>query len=171
MRIIPLLNTAVSEEPRCDFVATGDANVAHARQWRVNRFTDRDPTLCRHKARYTVNGQRACKRHASLAALDHLLGVNKRISLEDLLVPGTQIRIGLEFSKMSWMNEGEVVTLIHGEFPTDDTVELATALWNPLEGGYDSIYHLFENDLSGFKDCEVVWHPFIELASIGRINL
>lgn len=80
--------------------------------------------------------------------------------LRELLVVGARIRIGEQYAKENGWKAGEILTLVEGEFDSENGLfcdtEYAPAVWNEEVGEFDSIYHLFENDLSEFRDCEVL---------------
>lgn len=82
--------------------------------------------------------------------------------LEKLLIVGAKIKIGKRYAQSSGMKEGEVITLVNGTFEYDNGLytegQYCPAIWNERQGDYDSIYHLFENNLSGFMDCEILTH-------------
>lgn len=72
---------------------------------------------------------------------------------------GTKIKIGKEYAEeYGQFNEGEIITLIDGVFECDNGLycynDSCPAIWNGDD--YDSIFHLFGNDLEYFMDCEVV---------------
>ena len=80
--------------------------------------------------------------------------------LEELLVVGAKIKIGSEYSKKRNLKAGQIITLVEGQFENDNGLytELlnAPSLWNEDDKEFDSIYHLFGNDLDEFADCEVI---------------
>lgn len=80
--------------------------------------------------------------------------------LEEALIIGTKIRIGRESSKDCGIPEGEVIELIEGYFENDNglytTTETCPAIWNERQKDFDSIYHLFGNDLEYFVDSEII---------------
>jgi len=53
-------------------------------QHRFGRWREQYGDRCQCKARYIVNGKKLCKRHAGVAALDHLLGVTLRAKNAEL---------------------------------------------------------------------------------------
>lgn len=84
-------------------------------------------------------------------------------TLEEKLQIGTQIRIGEEYSKTSSLKSGEVITLIKGHFEYDNGLYTENQTAPSIQVGeymgipeFDSIYHLFGNDLGRFMDCEIV---------------
>jgi hypothetical protein len=82
-------------------------------------------------------------------------------NLEEKLVVGTKIKIGEKFSKKNkYWDVGDIITLINAAYEVDNglytIIEYAPSIWNNKIEEYDSIYHLFENDLSGFLDCEII---------------
>lgn len=74
---------------------------------------------------------------------------------------GDQIRIGKEYAKkIGGLKSGETITLIKGYFEHDnglytDTIE-CPSIWNEDEEDFDSIFHLFGNNLEKFMDCEIL---------------
>lgn len=81
--------------------------------------------------------------------------------LKELLVVGAQIKLGKEYcANHHGCTDGEIITLVEGEFDYDNGLYMETqrcpSAWNELAKEFDSVYHLFENDLSGFMDCEIV---------------
>lgn len=74
---------------------------------------------------------------------------------------GDRIRIGKKFAiKNTAFKEGQIITLIEGVFEYDNGIyveeEKAPSLWNEDTKEFDSVQHLFENDYSGFLDCEIL---------------
>lgn len=86
----------------------------------------------------------------------------KNKDLESKLVVGAKVKIGREYAENSFLplQEGNVIILEEGRFYYDNglyEVEQRTpAIWDDEIQEWYSIYHLFENDLSGFLDCEVI---------------
>ena len=84
----------------------------------------------------------------------------KKHELEKLLVVGARIKIGKKYSKNKNFTDGEIITLIEGYFSHDNGLyeETSTcpAIFDKRSGDFDSIYHLFGNDLEDFQDCEVM---------------
>lgn len=83
--------------------------------------------------------------------------------LEQKLKVGTKIKIGPEYAKATnnVFTAGEVITLIEGWFENDNGLYTegvtCPSIPSVTEGDdFDSIYHLFENDLSLFLDCEII---------------
>jgi hypothetical protein len=82
-------------------------------------------------------------------------------ALEQKLPVGAQIRIGKNYVK-EWgrFKEGKIITLVQGYFEFDNGLytetQTAPSIWNEKEKDFDSIYHLFGNDLEYFIDCEVL---------------
>lgn len=82
-------------------------------------------------------------------------------NIEPMLVVGAQIKIGRQYAKeVGGFKAGEVITLIEGYFTYDnglyDVTETAPSIWNKDCEDYDSIYHLFGNDLENWYDCKIV---------------
>ena len=82
--------------------------------------------------------------------------------LERRLVVGARVKLGKQYCARAPEDSGAVITLVNGEFWHDDgygTTETAPAIWNDEQKEFDSIYHLFGNELDEFLDCEIVWSP------------
>lgn len=82
-------------------------------------------------------------------------------NIEPLLVVGAQIKIGRRYVKEEGgFKPGEIITLIQGYFERDnglyDGTETAPSIWNKDSEDFDSIYHLFSNDLENWYDCKIV---------------
>lgn len=75
---------------------------------------------------------------------------------------GTKIKIGPKYAKEYdfGFKAGEVITLVLGQFYYHnglcDDIETAPSIWDEERREFHSIYHLFENDLSEFMDCEII---------------
>lgn len=81
--------------------------------------------------------------------------------LEDKLVVGTKIKIGAKFSQeVCGFKEGEIIELVNGSFEEDNglytTMVDCPSVWDENVKDFDSIYHLFGNDLEDFLDCEII---------------
>lgn len=83
--------------------------------------------------------------------------------LKKSLKVGSVIKIGKIYADQSRgrFKEGEEITLIEGYFEHDNGLytETVTAPSIPVSGEYDdfdSIYHLFGNELDNFLDCEII---------------
>ena len=80
--------------------------------------------------------------------------------LKKQLIVGAKIKIGERYARSTNMKPDEIITLIEGEFDYENglytEVQTAPAIWCEKQKDYDSIYHLFGNDLEGFGDCEVL---------------
>jgi hypothetical protein len=81
--------------------------------------------------------------------------------LEELLIVGAVIKIGNRYAKeIGGLKAGELITLIEGSFEYDNglysTMETAPSIWDEATKDFDSIYHLFGNDLENFLDCEII---------------
>jgi len=77
------------------------------------------------------------------------------------LVVGARIKIGKSYAeKFGGFNEGEVITLVEGFFDYDNGLYMETqtapSIWNKEQGEFDSIYHLFGNDIEDFLDCTIL---------------
>ncbi len=80
--------------------------------------------------------------------------------LESKLTVGTSIKLGKDYCKHTPKDAGKIITLVNGYFEYDnglyDETHEAPSVWNNKLKEFDSIYHMFGNDLSGFRDCEIV---------------
>jgi recombinational DNA repair protein RecR len=80
--------------------------------------------------------------------------------LTDLLVVGARIQLGEKYCQGRSCEAGEIITLVDGEFDDHNglctTTETAPAIWCEQQKEFDSIYHLFGNDLEEFEDCKVL---------------
>lgn len=87
----------------------------------------------------------------------------KNEALEDKLVIGSKIRIGNEYAAKHGWSGKRIRTLVQGYFEHDNGLytetQTAPSLKHKTKYGieYDSIYHLFGNDLEHFMDCEIVF--------------
>jgi len=83
------------------------------------------------------------------------------LELELKLVVGTKIKYGKEYAEFSGVKEGEIIELVEGSFEYDNGLytenQTAPSVWDENQKDFDSIYHLFGNDLEDFKDCEIVF--------------
>lgn len=81
-------------------------------------------------------------------------------NLENQLCIGAKVRIGKQCALKYGYEEGQVLTLVQGYFEHDNGLyaepQTCPSIWNEAEQDFDSIYHLWENDLSGFLDCEII---------------
>lgn len=83
-----------------------------------------------------------------------------KAELEKLLVVGAKIKLGPFFCKDFEQHTGKIITLERCFFDyenglyTSVQVSPGTFLFDDDEP--DSIYHLFDNDLSGFHDCQIL---------------
>ena len=81
--------------------------------------------------------------------------------LKNQLKIGAKILIGEKYAQNSGSFKAEqIVTLIQGTFyhynGLFDECHECPAVWNETEKDFDSIHHLFGNDLSEFEDCEIL---------------
>lgn len=83
--------------------------------------------------------------------------------LKDQLIVGTKIKLGRNYVKNSSFKVGEILELVEGEFEIYNGLynetETAPSVWNEASKEFDSIYHLFGNDLEDFGDCKVIYTP------------
>lgn len=85
----------------------------------------------------------------------------KNKELEAKLIIGVKIKIGEKYADfVGTKDAGEIVTLVQGSFDYDNGLytetQTAPSIWNEEEKDFDSIYHLFGNDLTDFMDCEIL---------------
>ena len=78
-----------------------------------------------------------------------------------VLVVGARIRLGPKYCKHSHLfKAGQVITLVEGVFERDnglyDIEEYAPSVFVEVDREYNSIFHLFDNNLENFLDCEVL---------------
>jgi len=81
--------------------------------------------------------------------------------LKDKLKIGTKIKIGKNYAeKYERFKEGQIIELVEGYFDYDnglyDETQTAPSIYDEEHKEFDSIYHLFKNDLNGFMDCRIV---------------
>ena len=81
--------------------------------------------------------------------------------LKNRLIVGARIKLGEKYCKArNGCNSGDVIELIKGEFDEDNGLytytSTAPSIWNEERKEFDSIYHLFGNDLEDFWDCEII---------------
>lgn len=73
---------------------------------------------------------------------------------------GDKIKIGKQYSEKYRLKAGEVIELVEGKFEYDNGLYCqdvhCPAIWNEEEKDFDSIFHLFGNNLENFCDCEVL---------------
>lgn len=76
---------------------------------------------------------------------------------------GTKIKIGKLSSEKCGHKEGEVIELIEGWFEHDNGLYCEdvseASIWDEEAKDFDSIYHIFGNDLEDFLDCEILNPP------------
>jgi len=79
---------------------------------------------------------------------------------EEKLIVGVKIRFGKKYAKEHYATEGEIITLVDGDFEYDNGLytenQDCPAIWNESQKEFDSIYHLFGNDFENFLDCTIV---------------
>lgn len=80
--------------------------------------------------------------------------------LEPLLIVGAKIKIGKQYSKEHGLESGQVITLIEGYFDYENGLCTSSvtspSIWDEDSKDYESIYHLFGNDLENWMDCKIV---------------
>ena len=78
---------------------------------------------------------------------------------DDKLTIGTKIMIGKKYANKYGFEPYEVIELIEGFFDEDNGLytytSTAPAIWNEDQKEFDSIYHLFGNDIENFMDCQI----------------
>lgn len=96
--------------------------------------------------------------------MDNLIesGIQKQNYLYDNLIPGNSIKFGKEYCKANncIYLTNTVRPIVIGFFDNDNggftSVEQAPSVYNKENTDFDSMQHLFENNLSGFMDCEII---------------
>lgn len=80
--------------------------------------------------------------------------------LEKRLLVGTKIKLGKKYCKHTGDEADKIITLVSGEFETDNGLYTETltspSVWNHDIMEFDSIYHMFGNELDEFMDCEIL---------------
>lgn len=81
--------------------------------------------------------------------------------LKEKLPVGTVIKIGEQYAReIGGFKAGDVITLVEGTFEYDNGLyiqyQTAPSVWNEDANEFDSIFHLFGNNLENFMDCEVL---------------
>lgn len=73
---------------------------------------------------------------------------------------GTKIRIGEKYAERYKFEPNKVIELVEGYFEGWNGLytytEEAPSIWNEGAEEFDSIFHLFGNDLENFMDCEIL---------------
>lgn len=86
------------------------------------------------------------------------------MSLSKHLIVGAKIKLGSQYCKECGGTEGDIITLVKGEFEHDNglytSTQFSPAIWNEKQREFDSIYHLFGNDFEYFFDCEIIYPDF-----------
>ena len=84
----------------------------------------------------------------------------KKQEIENKLVVGAKIKIGEKCAELTGFETGEIITLVEGWFENYNglycTDEACPAIRNKTDDDWDSIYHLFGNDLEYFEDSEII---------------
>ena len=85
----------------------------------------------------------------------------RKEKLESLLVVGAKIKLGKKYCEgRPGCEAGQVITLVEGHFEYDNGLftssQSAPSVWCEKKKDFDSIYHLFGNDLEDFEDCEII---------------
>ncbi len=83
-----------------------------------------------------------------------------KTELEQKLVVGTKIKFGEKFAEENGYKSGDIIELVDGTFEHDNGLytewQHSPSIWNEEQKEFDSIYHLFGNDLEDFMDCEII---------------
>lgn len=81
-------------------------------------------------------------------------------SLDSLLKVGTKIRIGKKYAHEFGFKEGDIIELVEGFFDYENGLYTETqtcpAIWDEQQKDFNSIYHLFGNELEYWLDCEII---------------
>lgn len=84
----------------------------------------------------------------------------RKDELEKLLVVGAKIKVGKKYAEENSCVEGEIFELVEGHFEYDNGLytedQTAPSIWEEISKEFNSIYHLFGNNLENFMDCEVL---------------
>ena len=84
----------------------------------------------------------------------------RKYELEKILVVGAKIKIGKEYAEENSCVEGEIFELVEGHFEYDNGLytedQTAPSIWEEISKEFNSIYHLFGNNLENFMDCELL---------------
>jgi hypothetical protein len=79
---------------------------------------------------------------------------------EEKLIVGVKIRFGKQYAKKHCATEGEIITLVEGDFEYYNglytTTEYAPSVWDEEVGEFNSIYHLFGNEFENWMDNTIV---------------
>lgn len=79
---------------------------------------------------------------------------------EIILEVGMKIKIGEKYSTKYGFEPNEVIELVEGYFDEYNGLynytSKAPAIWNEHQEEFDSIFHLFGNNLENFMDCEIL---------------
>ena len=88
--------------------------------------------------------------------------MTKREAKQKLPV-GTKIKIGKQYAQKygcGLLSAGRVITLIEGHFEYDNGLycedQICPSIWDEESKEYDSIFHLFGNELEHFMDCKII---------------
>lgn len=81
--------------------------------------------------------------------------------LKRKLAIGAKIKIGEKYAEeIGGYKAGETLTLVQGYFDYDNGLytetQTAPSVWNENAKEFDSIFHLFGNQLEDFMDCEIL---------------
>jgi hypothetical protein len=83
-------------------------------------------------------------------------------ALAEALIVGAKVKIGKEYAERigKFFEAGQIIELVEGHFENDNGLfvenQTAPSWWYAEEEDFESIYHLFGNNLELFMDCEVV---------------
>lgn len=82
--------------------------------------------------------------------------------LKEKLVIGAKIKFGKKYADFTGCpkDAGRIVELVQGYFDYENGLytetQTAPSVWDEEQKDYDSIYHLFGNELENFMDCELL---------------
>lgn len=76
---------------------------------------------------------------------------------------GDTVKIGVKSAELCGYSAGTELVFIQGYFDHDNSLytetQTAPSIWNEEEKDFDSIYHIFGNDLEFFLDSKIVSGP------------
>jgi hypothetical protein len=78
----------------------------------------------------------------------------------DLLIIGSKIKIGKKYSEEFGFKEGDIIELVEGTFEHDNGLytetQTAPSIWDEKQKDFESIFHLFGNNMENWMDCELL---------------
>lgn len=97
---------------------------------------------------------------SSMKDLSQTFDAMKKEELKEKLVVGAKIRIGRKYSEEHGFKEGDVIELIEGSLDKKTGLYSYTVrapyICYGIRKDFDSISHLFGNDLEYFLDCKIL---------------